>query len=161
MKVFMSSTIRKAETSDVLPIVELAEQKRIEYQNYQPVFWRKAADSREKQTPWIEHLVSREDIIALVHERDGVIDGFAIADLLQPPPVYDAGLTCRVDDFTVAESQDWEKVGRALLDAVMREAKQRGAMQMVVVCGHLDAPKRKMLTEAGFTIASEWYVNAL
>lgn len=142
-------------------MVKLAEQKRIEYQNYQPVFWRKAADSREKHIPWIEYLVNKEDIISLVHERDGAIDGFAIADLLQAPAVYDVGLTCRVDDFTVAESQDWEKVGRALLDAVMREAKQRGVMQMVVVCGHLDEPKRKMLAHAGFTIASEWYVNTL
>jgi GNAT superfamily N-acetyltransferase len=158
----MEDTIRKAQLSDVPAIVNISEQKRLEYERYQPFFWRKAADSREKHLPWIEHLVKQEDIISLVHERDGTIDGFIIADFVVAPPVYDIpGLTCRVDDYSVADSQDWQEVGRQLLDEVIREAKERGASQIVVVCAHLDQPKRAMLTEAGLSLASEWYVRPL
>ena len=44
---------------------------------------------------------------------------------------------------------------------VMQQARQRGAAQTVVVCGHLDQPKRAMLAQVGFSIASEWYVQSL
>lgn len=79
------------------------------------------------------------------------------------PPVYDVvpGLTCRVDDYCVAEGHGWDEIGRQLLIEVMREAKQRGASQIIVVCAHLDQPKRRMLTDAGLSLASEWYVAPL
>lgn len=159
----MSTPTRTAQLADVPAIAELAEQKRLEYQRYQPVFWRKAANSRERHIPWIEELVKRDDVITLVHEeRDGIIDGFIIADFVPAPPVYDvAGPTCRVDDFTVAESQNWQAIGRELLEEVMRAAQRRGAAQIVVVCAHLDQPKRAMLAAAGFSIASEWYTKPL
>lgn len=158
----MSTPTRTAQLADVPAIAELAEQKRLEYQRYQPVFWRKAANSRERHIPWIEELVKRDDVITLVHERDGIIDGFIIADFVPAPPVYDvAGPTCRVDDFTVAESQNWQAIGRELLEEVMRAAQRRGAAQIVVVCAHLDQPKRAMLAAAGLSIASEWYTKPL
>ncbi len=37
----------------------------------------------------------------------------------------------------------------------------RIADQSVVVCGHLDQPKRTMLDQMGYSIASEWYVHNL
>ena len=152
--------IRKATQEDVPAMVELAEQRRVQYQQYQPTFWRKAADSREKHTPFLSKLVQDERVVALVSERNGVIDGFLIATLVPAPPVYDpGGKTCNIDDFCVAGDSDWEQLGKALLDEAMREMKARGAVQTVVVCGHLDATKRAMLAEEGFTIASEWYVR--
>ena len=157
----MHNTIRQAQLADVPTIVELSEQKRREYQNYQPVFWHKAADSREKHLPWLEKLVQREDVITLIHQQEGAIDGFIIADFVPSPPVYDAGLTCRVDDFCVASGQDWQAIGRLLLEEVMRQARQRGAAQIVVVCAHLDQPKRTMLMDLGLTLASEWYTIPL
>lgn len=158
----MKSTIRKARLIDVPPMVDLSEQKRIEYQRYQPTFWRKAEDSREKQIPFFASLMGSDRAIALVHERGGKIDGFIIA-LLQPaPPVYDpGGLTCIIDDFIVAEAKDWQTVGKRLLSEVIREAKRRGAVQVVVVCGRYDAPKRIMLASVGCSIASEWWVREI
>jgi hypothetical protein len=85
------SSIRPAQKADAAIIVALSEQKRIQYESYQPVFWRKAPDSREKQLPFIEHQLTRENVIALVHEQGGVIDGFVIATLAPSPPVYAAG----------------------------------------------------------------------
>jgi hypothetical protein len=60
-------------------------QKRIEYQRYQPTFWRQAQDSREQQIPFFESLIGSDRAIALVHEQGGKVDGFIIA-MLQPAP---------------------------------------------------------------------------
>jgi GNAT superfamily N-acetyltransferase len=158
----MDGRIRNAEPGDVPRLVELSEQKRIEYERYQPTFWRKAADSREKQTPFLAHQIRRENVIALVHDLGAEIDGFVIATLMPAPPVYDpGGLTCLIDDFAVAEGSAWQSIGAALLHEVRREAAARGAVQAVVVCGHRDVPKREMLAGSGFTIASEWYATEL
>lgn len=155
-------TLRKAENHDAIAIVDLAEQRRLQYQQYQPTFWRKAEDSRAKQLPFLESLIKREDVIVLVHESEGRVDGFIIADFVPAPPVYNpGGPTCRVDDFCVAAGSLWETVGQELLNEVRRKASERGAAQNVVVCGHLDQPKRAMLTQLGYSIASEWYVRDL
>ena len=155
----MSFNIRPARLSDVPAMVDLSEQKRTQYQQYQPTFWRKASDAWEKQRPFFEHLVQRDDVITLVCEQDGKIEGFIIADFVKAPPVYDpGGPTCRIDDFCLADESHWETVGRALLNEVQRLAQEQGAAQTVVVCGHRDAPKRVMLATLGFSIASEWYV---
>lgn len=158
----LSERIRKADSKDVSRMLDLAEQRREEYERYQSVFWHRAADARAKQEPWFESLVRREDVVTLVYERDAMVQGFIIATFTPAPPVYDIpGPTCSVDDFCVAEHEDWLRYGRRLLDAVMEEARARGAAQIVVVCAHLDHSKRSMLSDAGLTIASEWYTIPL
>jgi GNAT superfamily N-acetyltransferase len=110
-----------------------------------------------KQAPYFVDLVRSPQHIALVLAEQGRIDGFVIAAIVPAPPVYDpGGLTCVVDDFTVAQPAQWPTLGRALLDEVMHRAKERGAAQIVVVCGQLDVPKREMLEDAGLPVASEW-----
>ena len=154
------SIIRKAEPADVPRMVDLSEQKRLEYQSYQPTFWRKAADSQEKQIPHFERALQSDRVIALVYERERNLGGFLIATLVDAPPVYDpGGLTCLIDDFVVADPEDGEAIGARLLSEANRQAGARGAVQMVVVCGHQDQPKRAMLAGCGFSIASEWYVK--
>jgi GNAT superfamily N-acetyltransferase len=158
----MSINIRPARLSDAPAIVDLSEQKRTQYQQYQPTFWHKATDAREKQLSFFKHLIERNDVITLVYEQESEIEGFAIADFVNAPPVYDpGGPTCRIDDFCLASESQWEAVGSALLNEVQRIAKEQGAAQMVVVCAHRDAPKRTMLAAPGFSIASEWYVRDL
>jgi len=156
----MNGTVRAAQAADVPAMADLAERRRVEYQRFQPTFWRKAADSRARQLPYFERLVGSEDHIALVYERAGAIAGFILGALIPAPPVYDpGGPTCLVDDFTVAAAESWELVGSAPLRAARQEARRRGAVQLVVVCAHLDRPKRAMLRSSGFSIASEWYVG--
>ncbi len=155
-------SIRPAESNDIPSIAELAEQRRLQYQQYQPRFWRKADDAQEKHTLLLQSLLTRENVIMLVHERTNVIDGFIIADFVEAPPVYNpGGPTCRVDDFCVASGSLWESTGLELLTEVLRKAKEHGAAQNVVVCGHLDQPKRTLLDHMGYSIASEWYVHDL
>ena len=155
------STLRKAGPADVAAVVALSEQKRRQYASYQPVFWRKADDSAEKQRAFLAQLLEREDVIGLVCEQGGVTEGFIIGSLISAPPVYDpGGLTCSVDDFVVAEGA-WRSVGERLLSAVAAEARARGAAQMVVVSAQLDADKREMLSHLAYTVASEWWVKPL
>lgn len=156
----MEGVIRKALVEDIPAIVELSERRRVQYQAYQPLFWRKADDSRERHAAFLPHLLGRDNVIAFVHESDGAVDGFVIAALVPSPPVYSAGLTCSIDDFCVAD-QDWAGVGQVLLDAAVQAAKERGATQCVVVCGNMDQPKREMLAAKGHTIASEWWAKPI
>ncbi|MFZ5815196.1 MAG: N-acetyltransferase [Bacillota bacterium] len=154
--------IRPATSADLPAMVALSEAKRTEYERYQPVFWRKAPDSAAVQAPFFTALLQRPNVIALVHEERGVVDGFLIADLIPSPPVYaPGGLTCRIDDYCVASGADWEQVGLALLRAAEAAGAERGAVQTVVVCGHLDLPKRAMLAAAGYSIASEWWTRPI
>ena len=158
----MPDPVRKATAADVPAILAIAEAKREQYQRYQPTFWRKAGDSREKQTPYLASLVENDRVICRVHEHAGVVDGFVIASLLTAPPVYDpGGPVCLIDDFATQSSDDWQSVGRALLTAATDEAKLRGAILAVVVAGHLDEPKRAMLASEGYAIASEWQTKEL
>lgn len=156
-------TIRQVSPDDLNAIVGLSEEKRMQYEPYQPQFWRKAPDSAAKQLAFLQVQLQRENVIALVHERaDGLVDGFVIATLVPAPPVYaPGGLTCAIDDYWVAGGHDWQGTGTALLDEAARLAKQRGAAQVVVVTGARDEAKRAMLGQQEFSVASEWWVRSV
>ncbi len=155
-------SVRKAVETDVSQMVELSEKKRAEYEKAQPLFWKKARDSREKQTLFFQSQIKRENVIALVEEKNGTLEGFLIAALVPAPPVYDpGGLTCLIDDFVVSAGKDWAETGKRLLEEAQRQARARGAVQSALFCGHLDQPKGKMLSKLGFSIATETYVKTL
>jgi ribosomal protein S18 acetylase RimI-like enzyme len=158
----VAHTIRQAQPDDVPALVALSEERRRRYEQFQPLFWRKAEDSAERHAPFLEQLLRDEQTIALVAERDGAVEGFVIATLVPAPPVYaPGGPTCSIDDYWVAGGVDWDVIGEQLLDEATRRAQERGAVQAVVVCGYLDQPKRAMLVGAGYVVASEWYVKSL
>ena len=147
-------SIRNATASDIPQMVDLSEQKRTQYQDFQPLFWRKAKDSRERQLPFFADQLANEDIVALVHEEAGEIDGFLIASLR-------SGHECTIDDFALADEDAWETAGATLLRAAGETAKARGVEWYVVICGHLDQPKRAMLDRFGLTLDRYWYTAAL
>ena len=154
--------IRTAEDCDLAEILDLANAKRLEYETYQPVFWRVAADAVAQQADFIADQIADEKVIALVAISESKVVGFVIGRLVSAPPVYNpGGLTCSIDDFVVNENDLWETVGRELLDEVKKRAFSKGAVQVVVVCGHLDVPKRKALEKSSLSIASEWWVSAI
>ena len=151
--------VRPAQSYDVERMAELADRKRTEYEQFSPTFWRKAEGAVAGQITFFLALLERSNVITLVWE-EGEIKGFIIGSVVPPPPVYDPGKNvCVVDDFVVSDPELWPTVGAALLDAVREQAEGLGAQLSVVVCGHLDEPKRAMLRDNGFGIASEWYVN--
>ncbi|MBV7336987.1 hypothetical protein KFU94_53920 [Chloroflexi bacterium TSY] len=150
----MNIHIRNAVTADLPRLVVLAEERRIAYQEYQPIFWRKSQISAEVHTSFLENQLNEGKQIALVYEEDDVIRGFVIADARR-------GDECSIDDFCVAVQEDWTTVGRALLVEAGRVAQSQGASRYIVVCGHLDQPKRSMLREGGLTIEREWFTGEI
>lgn len=158
----MKGIIRKAQLADVACMVELSEQKRTEYEKHKPNFWRKADDSAQQQMPYFEQQIRSDQVIARIHEQNGIMDGFVIGMLVSAPAVYNpGGLSCFIDDFVVKDPSLWQSVGRLLLNEVVHESRIRGAVQSMVVCGHHDVPKQLMLASTGSSIASEWWVKTL
>lgn len=156
------SNIRQAILSDIPHMVALSEVTRIHYAQHQPLFWRKASDSAEKQQLYFEHLLEQSNVIMQVHEAGEGIDGFIIASLAPAPPVYDiGGLNCLIDDFCVLNESMWSTVGKPLLDDVKRIASEQGAVQIVVISGHHDVPKRDFLEHVGLSSASVWYTQKI
>lgn len=154
--------IRIATDADLEQILDLAEAKRLQYEQYQPRFHHPAENAKDIHRPYLQNLLHRENTIVLVDEADGVINGFIVAQTGPAPPVYDpGGLAAGVDDFVVRSPDLWATIGRALLDEVRRQVKAQGAAEIIVICGPRDQPKRDMLTEAGLTVATELLVGEL
>jgi GNAT superfamily N-acetyltransferase len=144
-------------------MVDLADLKRREYEPFAPTFQRPAPNAMEVHRPWFAGLAKDPDVGTFVHEdTGGEVDGFVIVTTGPAPPVYDpGGATALIDDFTVASPELWQSAGAALLDAASQWAARQGAVQLVVVSGPHDAPKRALLEHAGLYVASEWFTTPL
>jgi hypothetical protein len=152
--------LRPADAEDLDRLVELAAHRRAMYERFQPQFWRPAVDARTLQRGYFAALLTDLDVLVMVGGRRRFIDGFLIARLVPPPPVYDpGGLTCLIDDFIVGKPGQWDDLGELLLESARDWGSLRGAVQVVVVTAHLDGPKRAALRSAGLSIASEWWVG--
>lgn len=151
-------TIRDALPGDVEALVGLADRQRARHAEWAPVFHRPAADAADVHRPWLASLVERDEVCVLVHEDElGGVDGFVIATLVPAPPVYDpGGMTCSIDDYTVAYDGLWSTVGVALLTGAQEWARARDAVQVVVVVSPRDTAKRDVLIEAGLFVVTEW-----
>ena len=92
--------IRRVTEADIPRMVTIAEAKRVEYEGYSPVFWRKAPDSSLKQEVFFQRLLTGTDVIALVAETGATLLGFVIGAVTTAPPVYNpGGPVCIVDDL--------------------------------------------------------------
>ena len=153
--------VKRAEVEDLEGLLRIAEARRKTHADYQPRFWRPASDAVERQRSYFSSLLEDREAILLTATGEGVdVRGFAIGRLAPAPPVYDpGGVSCVVDDFAVAEPEEWPTIGPLLLDALRGWAAGRGAAQIIVVTAHLDEPKRAALRSRDLTLASEWWVG--
>ena len=78
LKIASDGEIRCASPEDLASVVELCEQRRAQYQEYQPIFWRTAPDAREKQRPLLERTLRNVGNVALVHAIKGIAGAFVI-----------------------------------------------------------------------------------
>lgn len=151
---------RRASADDLEDLLGLAEQRRQQYQRYQPQFWRPAEDAVQQQRGFFRSLLNDDQVFVLLAELKSELRGFIIARTVSAPPVYNpGGFTCLVDDFAVLDPADWPKVGLALLEAARNWGADNGAVQLVVVTAHLDDSKRAALQAAQLTLASEWWAG--
>ena len=154
--------VRTAEAKDLESMLDLSEQRRRSYESHSPIFWRVAVDGRNHQSVFFEKQLADSSFICLVYEVKREIRGFIIGRIVSAPPVYSpGGGACLIDDFALRVEDDWPTVGVALELAVAQQAKAAGAVVQVTVCGHHDEPKRRMLRDLGFHVASEWHVRPL
>jgi GNAT superfamily N-acetyltransferase len=155
----VTEQIRPATASDLDAMTAMAGARRRQYSGYQPVFWAPASNAEEVHRPYLARLVSDKDVITLVSENSGTLTGFVIASIGDAPPFYNpGGRTCQIDDFVVRPGR-WKSAGTELLKAAIELAASWGAIQVVVVTGHLDLEKREALKACGLSIASEWWVT--
>lgn len=146
----------KATKDDISWIVNLSYAKRLEYSKHQPLFWKMAENSNEIQAKWFESELKNKKVIALC---DAQKQGFIMGKLVMPPEVYDAGLTLMIDDFCVQTPNLWQTVGQNLLEKCIKIGKEKGAKQILCVCGDFDTEKYKLLEYLKLTVASRWYVG--
>ncbi|NTA62177.1 GNAT family N-acetyltransferase [Agrobacterium tumefaciens] len=152
--------IRNASKEDALRCVELVEARRKEYENYEPRFWKKAANSAASTLSWFEKLFSDEHNVSLVAVENTLIIGFLIAREFPTPQVYDpGGATALIDDFCVAAKDRWHDAGAALLQRAKSELNRRGFAQVVVVGAQRDAAKTALLSQANLSLASTWWTS--
>ena len=158
----IDTVIRPAERRDLAAIVEMTEARRAQYQEYQPVFWRKAEDSADHALQHLRKMLGRDGVHVWVASFEGDPLGFLVAAEIRTPPVYEpGGPTYQIDDFCVSEPGLWPTVGRALLEEARTVLKREGVAQVVVVCGAADGPKSELLRSEELTIASHWWVAPL
>jgi hypothetical protein len=156
------TTIRRAIESDLDSIAALAEMKRIQYEAYQPLFHRQAANALKDHRVFLKSLLTRDNTLLLVAEQDSKVVGFVCASAVEAPPVYDPqSKICFIDDFMVEDPSLWSTVGRELAQAAFEGTKPMGAILSNIVCGPKDLDKRALLTALGFDVASEWHVKRL
>lgn len=135
----------------------LAEARRVRYETFEPLFWKKAQDSLEMGRLFFTHLLSQPDTLAILAETEGRIVGFLIATAARVPPVVAPGATAMIDDFCVAEPAFWGEVGPALLDGARAVLRENGFVQIVVVCGFKDDEKMAFLKTQNLSLASTWW----
>ena len=123
--------IRRATASDLDAVVAIVESQRRQYQKFQPIFWRKAANSAATTRAFFTKLLRRAAAPCfLVAVEGSQILGFLIARKFPAPPVYaPGGDTYLIDDFAVLDPWHWLVVERgaavARVDADARS--RRGA----------------------------------
>ncbi|MGH7862389.1 MAG: hypothetical protein ACREOS_09140 [Candidatus Dormibacteraceae bacterium] len=158
----MTERLRAAVGDDVSAILELAEAHLDDDQRYQATFWRRAGGSREQQATYLRSRLTGEGVVAYVHEAGDRVDGLIVANLVSAPPVYQpGGPVALIDDFAVRAPSDWTAVGRLLLQAATAEAREKGAVVTAVVAGQHADGKRRLLSRAGYSPASEWHLIGL
>ena len=151
--------IRRSLLSDIDLFVVLSKAKRLDYEKAQPQFWRSSGETGDnKQREWFKELLRAEKYLLFTAEDESrEIVGFIIGKLITAPEVYNpGGLTLMVDDFCVKSEYLWQ-----LIEAIKTPAKEKGASQILVVCGAQDHSKRTFLAKENLSIASEWFVGGI
>lgn len=158
----MTVNARVASAIDIPAMAKLIEAKREALEGFEPVMWRPSPAAAQLTPAFFTHVLAQPQAIARVAESAGAFVGFIIGMLQEAPPVFaPGGKTVVIDDFAVAEVADADQAGSALLDAVMSEARARGAVQMIVIAAARDARTTRWLEEKRLHVASQWWTRTL
>lgn len=147
--------VRRGAGDDLPAMVEMIEARRREYEAYEPVFWRKAADSAATTLPYFTSLLAQGTATVLVTSDADQPLSFLIAAEVPTPLVSDpGGSTVLIDDFCAVEPSLWPTVGRRLIDQTRQVGREASWRQVVVVCGHADLFRPSRLRSTDLSLAS-------
>lgn len=154
-------SVRAARPGDADIAADFAETRRAEYERYSPIFWRRAADARERHAPFLRSCLESADYAAFAAVRGAAVVGVILAHRHGAPPPFrdDPEPMWFVDDFYLAPTERWESAGVALLGAVTEAARAGGASRILVVGAQRDLPNRTFLLGAGYTVAAAWWAH--
>jgi len=114
------------------------------------------AFNREFDDPTPEPEALAERIRQLLDGGDTVVllagdgpDGLAVLRLRAA--IWSAGLECYLAELYVTPARRGQGLGRALMDAALREARDRGADTMDIGVDEPDLPARRLYESLGFT----------
>ena len=158
----MDIQIYLANLDDIDDMSRLSKAKRLAYEKAQPKFWSYAGEKGDEiQKAWFKELLDNpEYLLFIAKDSNQQCMGFVIGKLMQSPQVYNpGGLTLLIDDFCVATEALWPSVGLQLLKQIKKYSQEKGAIQVIVVCGHHDKLKAKFLNENNLNIVSDWYLG--
>lgn len=158
----MTVSIRPASAADVATMAQLVAVKRTFLESLEPVMWR-PSDAAAQLTPaFFTHQVGQPNAIARVAEAGGAVVGFVIGVLQDAPPVFaPGGKTVLIDDFAISEGSHADAAASDLLDAVMNEARARGAVQVIAVAAARDPRAVRWLEAKKLHVASQWWTRTL
>ena len=105
-------------------------------------------------TPPVDELAARisellgggDTVVLLVGDRP---DGLAV--LRFRPAIWSSGLECYLAELYVAPGRRGRGLGRALMEAALREARARGADTMDIGVDETDLAARRLYESLGFT----------
>lgn len=158
----MAINIRAATAGDVQAMAQMIAEKRKQLEMFEPVMWRPSEAAAQMTPSFFTHQVVQPNAIARVAEDGGRFLGFAIGGLQDAPPVFaPGGKTVIIDDFAVIEGAQADEVASALLDAVMSEARARGAVQIIAIAAARDERAVRWLEGKKLHVASQWWTRTL
>ena len=134
-----SPTVRRADVEDAHEIARLLHDFNREF---------------DEPTPPIEQLADR--ITRLLEGDDTVVllagegpDGLAVLRLRAA--IWSGGLECYLAELYVTPARRGQGLGRALMEASIREARKRGADTMDIAVDEPDVAARRLYESLGFT----------
>lgn len=136
-----------ASEADVSWMAALMDQRRVEYEMYSPVFWRRRADARTLHEAFLGYQITNPDAMAVRCEH-----GFAIGT---PNSGH-----CYIDDFAVQDRR-WSDVGAQLALEIWKRAEERGLSAVRCVTARLDEPKVAMLSALGLQPWQQWWCKPI
>lgn len=158
----MTLTVRLASASDVPAMAQLMEAKRAQLESFEPVMWRTSPAAAQMTPAFFSHQLGQAFAIARVAEVNGRFVGFVIGTIQEAPPVFSpGGKTVIIDDFAVVDDDGADAAASELLDAVMSEARARGAVQLIVIAAAKDARVVRWLEGKKLHVASQWWTRTL
>lgn len=158
----MAVSVRPALAADVQAMAQAIDDKRKQLELFEPVMWRPSEAAAQMTQSFFNHQVVQPNAIARVAESGGRFLGFVVGGLQDAPPVFaPGGKTVIIDDFAVTEGAEADEVASALLDAVMSEARARGAVQIIAIAAARDERAARWLEAKKLHVASQWWTRTL